>query len=86
MDFVILDKALTALSFITPFMLYGGIIFVLSVNKGVSQLCDKYFHGLISRLEKYSRLKGFLNSFDVIDDKYYTKPTSNFFHRINNHR
>ena len=86
MDFVILDKVLTALSFITPFMLYGGMIFVLSVNRGLSELCDQYYHGLILRLEKYLLLKGFLNSFDVTDDKHYPKPTSNLFHRIDNHR
>lgn len=44
-DIVILDKALTTLSFITPFLLYGGIIMILASNNspGLSQQCLQPF-------------------------------------------
>jgi hypothetical protein len=85
-EIVILDKVLSALSFITPFILYGGIIFVLSTNISSSGLCYQYFHRIILRFKEYLLIKGFLNRFDVTNDKHYTKPISNLFHRINNHR
>jgi hypothetical protein len=39
MDFVVLDKGLTTLASITPFILYGGmliILYVISKNNSIS--------------------------------------------------
>ncbi|WP_017531454.1 MULTISPECIES: hypothetical protein [Pelosinus] len=85
-DIVTLDKVLGTLSFITPFLLYGGMVFVLAVNERVSELYHQYFQGLILRLKEYLLLKGFQSSHNVTNDKHYTKSTNNQLHRINNHR
>ncbi|AIF51864.1 hypothetical protein UFO1_2317 [Pelosinus sp. UFO1] len=81
MDFVILDEVLTALSFITPFILYGGMICVLSINKN-SGLNDHQFHNRILRLKELLRCKCFLDRLHSVNHK----PNNNLFHRINNHR
>jgi hypothetical protein len=79
MDFVILDKVLTTFSFITPFILYGGIIFVLSLNKSCG-ICN------ILSLKEYLLFKRFLDELHMRTHKNYAKPTDNLSHRINNHR
>jgi hypothetical protein len=70
MDFVILDKALTTLSFITPFILYGGMLLVLSMNKSSYDLCGQYFHSLILGLKEYLLFKRFLNGLHMGDHKH----------------
>jgi hypothetical protein len=54
MDFVILDKVLTTLSFITPFFLYGGIFYNLIrliTNRSVSRLpTHPRFHQLAGKI------------------------------------
>jgi hypothetical protein len=86
MDFVVLNQMLTTLSFITPFMLYSGMIFVLSVDKRLCELCDQYLHSLTLRFKEDLLFKRFLDRLHVGDHKYHTKSASNLFHHINNHR
>lgn len=87
MDFIVLDKVLTTLSFITPFMLYAGMILALSMNTQSYKLCYQYFHRFIFRLKEDLLLnKRFLERLHMKDHKNHTKSASKLFHRINQHR